>query len=292
MKKILIVYNPDKKEAKWEADLLERFIEQKGAGSSKLRSDDAGKSKNLSLFSRNDICLALGGDGTILKIAETASRAGIPVVGVNVGSLGFLSEFDTQEIYEEIKKIAEGKFRTEKRILLDISYSKTKGRRHTLIKSGLTALNDCVVRSGSSGRVILLNLKIGNIPVSGYTADGLIVATPTGSTAYSLASGGPIINPALNVLVITPISPHALSQRPIIVSSDEELSIEIPEYKSNYNIIISVDGQRNFEVTAPSEVRLKKSKLFLKLITNPGKGYYEILRKKLGWGSVPGKSVR
>ncbi|MDI6641141.1 MAG: NAD(+)/NADH kinase, partial [Elusimicrobiota bacterium] len=148
----------------------------------------------------------------------------------------------------------------------------------------LTALNDCIVHCGASPRVILLRVKINNDWLTDYLGDGIIISTPTGSTAYSLATGGPIVNPLLPVFIISPICPHTLSQRPLIVSSADKLSIEILEYKSNKDIVFSVDSQENFVVNPSDKITIKKSKYILKLITHPEKSYYKILREKLHWG--------
>jgi NAD+ kinase len=294
-KKIVVVYNPEKKQAKWELDLLTKFLRDKGVSCAAFRSDSIKRGRPfavprkhsggrpVSYFSRFDICITLGGDGTILKVAETAAAADVPVLGVNLGSLGFLSEFETHEVYDAIGDILKGRFKIEKRLLLDVFIGKSK--------SGLNAVNDCVIRSGASGRVILLRLRVSGEPVADYVGDGLIIATPVGSTAYSLAAGGPIIHPGLPVMTVTPVCPHSLSQRPLVLSAAESLIIEVPEYKSNREVVLSVDGQRNFNIVPGMEVRVKKSARCLKLITDPRKGYYEILRKKLGWGSVPGKSA-
>ena len=285
MKRAIIVYNPWKAQAKWELDLLSRFIEGKGVSCTALRSDRITQVKNIAAFSKYDTCITLGGDGTILRVAEQAAFTGVPVLGINLGSLGFLSEFESDEIYDALDKIIKGNYRIEKRLLLDIT-APSLGKNKKF-----TAVNDCVLRYGPSGRVILLRLKVNGSTVADYIGDGLIVATPTGSTAYSLAAGGPIIHPGVAVFAVTPICPHTLSQRALVVSCDEELCIELPEYKSNTDVMLSIDGQRNYKFAAGSEVTIKKSAKYLKLITDPKKGYFEILRKKLGWGSVPGKTA-
>ncbi|OGS22092.1 MAG: hypothetical protein A3J83_03720 [Elusimicrobia bacterium RIFOXYA2_FULL_40_6] len=270
MKKILVVYNPIKPEAVAELKQLKKwFYSNKQNEVTALPSD-------AKILPNADICITLGGDGTILRVAKKIAPLGIPVLGVNMGFLGFLAETDPVEMFPIIEKAIAGKVKIEERMMLDIESS---GKSYL-------ALNDCVIRSGSSSRVILLNVKVNNLALADYIGDGLIISTPTGSTAYSLAAGGPIVSPKLPVFIVSPICPHTLSQRPIILSSDSNIVTEVSKYKSNKNIVISIDGQENFNISSGAVISVKKSKYKLKLITHPGKSYFNILRAKFNWGML------
>ncbi|MBU2614598.1 MAG: NAD(+)/NADH kinase, partial [Elusimicrobia bacterium] len=255
MKKILIVYNPIKREAVAELKNLKKWFYSNKQNEVTALSSDA------KILPEADICITLGGDGTILRVAKIIAPLGIPVLGVNTGSLGFLAGTDPGEMFSIIEKSISGKFKIEERLMLDIE---TSGKSYL-------ALNDCVIRSGSSSRVILLNVKVNNLALAEYIGDGLIISTPTGSTAYSLAAGGPIVSPKLPLFIVSPICPHTLSQRPIILSSDSNIVTEVPKYKSNKNIVISIDGQENFNISSGAVIAVKKSKYKLKLIAHPDK---------------------
>ncbi|MBU0952362.1 MAG: NAD(+)/NADH kinase [Elusimicrobia bacterium] len=270
MKKILIVYNPIKREAVAELKNLKKWFYSNKQNEVTALSSDA------KILPEADICITLGGDGTILRVAKIIAPLGIPVLGVNTGSLGFLAGTDPGEMFSIIEKSISGKFKIEERLMLDIE---TSGKSYL-------ALNDCVIRSGSSSRVILLNVKVNNLALAEYIGDGLIISTPTGSTAYSLAAGGPIVSPKLPLFIVSPICPHTLSQRPIILSSDSNIVTEVPKYKSNKNIVISIDGQENFNISSGAAIAVKKSKYKLKLIAHPDKSYFNILRSKFNWGMI------
>ena len=267
MKKILLVYNSKKREAVNTLKLLQTWLKDKKVSVSSVTSD----SKTLP---KADICIALGGDGTIIRVAKKIAPYGVPVMGKNLGSLGFLAETDPQEMREALEKVLKGDYKIEKRLLLEVE---VKGKKYI-------AVNDCTVREALASRIVLLKVNVDNVPLTEYLGDGLIISTPTGSTAYSLAAGGPIVNPKLPVFIITPICPHTLSQRPIILSSASKITVEVPAYKSNKNINLSIDGQENIKISSGQSITIKKSKYEMKLITHPDKSYFNILRSKLNWG--------
>lgn len=267
MQEVLVVYNPAKEPARKEAERLKQWLCEKKARVRILPS-------TVRTFPKADFCVSLGGDGTILKIAKTLACSSIPVLGVNLGSLGFLAGTDARGARDLIQKALAGKLKINERILLEVRV----GGKNFL------AVNDCVVRSGVSARVILLGVRVNGEFFADYLGDGLIVSTPTGSTAYSLAAGGPIVQPLVPIFIVSPICPHTLSQRPVILSSDSLIEITAPEYKSNRDIVLSVDGQDNIEISAPSKITISKSKFRLKLLSNPEISYFSILRSKLNWG--------
>ncbi|MFN3550278.1 MAG: NAD(+)/NADH kinase [Endomicrobiia bacterium] len=267
-KKILLVYNPRKpnvdKTIKTMYKNLCNFYNVKICSSEKINSKSCVA----------DIILTLGGDGTILKVGQYAVEKSIAVLGVNLGGLGYLAEFQADDsVYSVIKNYFSNDIEPQKRLVLEIFWKNKK----------FYALNDVIVKP-LSAKVCNVELFINNQKITQIIGDGVIVATATGSTAYSLACGGSIVEPEADVLLITPISPHTLSMRPIIISSDKEVKMFIPEYKSNKNIILSLDGQRNFYVKHFDEIKIKKSEKRFLFIPNKDKNFYEILKEKLFWG--------
>ncbi len=265
MKRIILVYNPLKEQARKEQEEIRNYFAYKGVKISVFSSDV----KTLPIA---DLCITLGGDGTILKVAKKLLKSNTPILGINLGLLGFMAEVDPKEKYEVIEEILKGKSKPEKRMLIEMK----------LNSKNYIAVNDCVIHSGRSMRVILLKVKIGKHLLADYIGDGIIFSTPTGSTAYSLAAGGPVVQPEVESIIITPICPHVLSQKPMVVSSKSVLTVEIPEYKSNKEILVSIDGQENLKISPGDKITIKKSKNYLSLFVHPHRDYCEILRTKLG----------
>ncbi len=224
-----------------------------------------------------DMVLSLGGDGTFLRVVRLIGERDVPIAGVNLGGLGFLAEFSHEDFIPCLSKILAGDYRIDERMTL----------RSCLVRQGNTireerALNDVVISITGVSRLAILETSIDDEYLTTYESDGLIVATPTGSTAYSLSAGGPIVDPALAAIVITPICPHALSNRPILIPPHRTVRIrpiEIPE-----GAMITVDGQTAFELLCGDEVTVAMSDKNVKLISTNEASYFEILRSKLGWG--------
>jgi NAD+ kinase len=273
MKKILIVYNPRKPGIGKALANLKKLLSKKG-----INTVIRNVSSNLP---QSDLCIALGGDGTILKVGRKLSCLKVPVLGVNLGSLGFLAEFSYNDLTRMIPKILKEQLNVENRIILNIEVNR-KGKK---VYSS-AAVNDCIIHTGQSMRVTLFKVKINNRLLAEYIGDGLILSTPTGSTAYSLAAQGPIVYPALPVFVITPICPHTLSQRPIIVPSEDTISVDIARHKSDKGVVLSIDGQETFNLKINDKVNIKSSKDKFLLVRHPGHNYYNILQNKLGWGKL------
>ena len=229
-----------------------------------------------------DIAVALGGDGTMLRAARLLAPHSIPLLGVNSGGLGFLSGTDASDFKRHIDAILAGKFQVEDRWMLEIEATRD-GRRFF---GPNIALNDVVIRCGDQARAILLRTRSADRFVADYFGDGLIVSTPTGSTAYSLAASGPIVEPSLDVLVIAPICPHTLTQRPLIIPVDEPLSIRLATRRAHEapRVLLSLDGQVGCALRVGDEVRIARYEKPFKLLLNPKRSYYEVLRKKLKWG--------
>lgn len=223
------------------------------------------------------LLLVLGGDGTLLSAARLAAPRGIPVLPVNLGGLGFLTSFTREELYPALEETLAGRHATSERVLLRVEL-----RRKGAAQAPQLALNDAVVNKGALARMIELELAIDGDFVCRYRADGLVVATPTGSTAYSLSAGGPIIQPAVEAFVITPICPHMLTDRPVVVQDSS--GVELTVQGNSEDVFLTIDGQTGIELHSGDGVRVTKSDARLKLITPPRKSYFEILRNKLKWG--------
>lgn len=225
-----------------------------------------------------DFLLSIGGDGTMLKVIRTFSPLSVPVKGINLGSLGFLTDTAINEIYILLKDILRYGIKVEKRVLLSVEFIKD-GKKIKKI-----ATNDCVVRSASESKLINVAVSIDKKSTTNYQCDGIIFATPTGSTAYSLAASGPIVIPNLPVFILTPICPHTLTQRPMILSDKNEVELNANNKNNAGKILVSLDGQENFSIVNGSKVKLSLYKKPLKLIKNCSKSYFETLKTKLHWG--------
>lgn len=225
-----------------------------------------------------DLLITLGGDGTFLHTASLAGEKAVPILGVNLGGLGFLTEAAPEELFPLLREIQSGKIEIEERIRLRAEYR--RGKKKTVCGS---ALNDVVIGRGVPARLVVLNVAIDSETLSSYRADGLIVATPTGSTAYSLSAGGPIIHPALRAITLNPISPHTLTQRPVILPDSARIRITLPAPATG--AVLSLDGQSRFELRPGDEVLVSKHPIPTLLVRPPGRSYFQILQTKLHWGT-------
>ena len=225
-----------------------------------------------------DLLIVLGGDGTLLSVARAAHPHNIPILAVNLGSLGFLAEISIDELYPTLENILAGKFEIENRMLLNacIWRNGEKVEDHNV-------LNDVVINKGAVARVINLQVLVDGQYMTSYRADGLIIATPTGSTAYSLSAGGPIIHPSMHTLVLSPICPFTLTNRSILIPDQSIIQVKLAaEYD---DVRVTLDGQEGYDMRAGDILEIKKTKTSLQLIRGPNKNYYQILRDKLHWGS-------
>jgi len=228
-----------------------------------------------------DLILSLGGDGTLLRTVRLLSGREIPILGVNLGGLGFLTAISSEELEACLDAVIAGTYRVEDRKLLRAAAQESGGGEIVL-----RALNDIVVDEGSfTRRAAVLRMSIQGAYVGTFTADGLIAATATGSTAYSLSSGGPIVHPRLPVLVVTPICPHSLSIRPLVFLEDEEVQVE--NLLSGVSLKVTADGQDAHRVEPGASIRIRLSDRKARLAFVGNRPYYEILRTKLNWGGIP-----
>ncbi len=226
----------------------------------------------------SDFIVVLGGDGTLLSVARLVYRNDVPILAVNLGSLGFLTEITLDELYPMLEKVIEGEYTTDERTMLEAFIY-----RHGEKIAEYRVLNDVVIHKGTLARIIQLEAKIDGLYLTTYRADGLIIATPTGSTAYSLAAGGPIIYPCVPALILNPICPFTLSQRPIVI--DDSSVIEVTLLTENEDVFVTLDGQVGFALRVRDVVRVKKAENKIKLIKNPYRNFFEVLRTKLRWGA-------
>lgn len=227
----------------------------------------------------SQLLLVLGGDGTLLAAARVAAPLGIPILPINLGSLGFLTSFKLEEMYPALEDIMAGRFSSSERVMLDVTLE-----RGGSVLERQSVVNEAVIHKGALARMIDLRLAIDGDFVCRYRADGLIVATPTGSTAYSLSAGGPIVHPAVESWIVTPICPHTLTDRPVMVRDSS--AIEVTLDKDSESVFLTLDGQTGIPMEAADRVQLKRAAERLKLIQPPRKSYFEILRSKLKWGEA------
>jgi len=226
---------------------------------------------------RAEFIVAVGGDGTVLKTARESASWGVPVLGVNVGRLGFLAATEPAQMTQTLSRVLAGQGRLETRSML--SATATRGGRKV---GPFLALNDCVVRTIETGRVLRIQASVRGETLAGYSGDGVIISTPTGSTAYNLAASGPIVYPDLDVLLLCPICPHSLVQRPLVYPSFERVTIEI--LKPNPKAILSMDGQVTQMLSPGDTVEIRRASEQVKLLMDPERSYYKVLQNKLKWG--------
>ena len=245
----------------------------------RLKSIDI-TNNNISYFSTKnppevDFLLCLGGDGTLISGVRIFSDPSVPVLGVHLGGLGFLAQITPEVLIDKLESVKKEEFKIQDRLVLSAKISNND--------NSFFAVNDFVVQNETSFRVTSLSLYIDNQHVSDYKSDGIIISTPTGSTAYSLSSGGPIVQPDVFSIVITPIAPHSLTSRPLVLPSDVEVEFRFNE-ESEDNLKLIVDGQNIINFTKDSTVKLSQAKHHLRFITFTDYNYYETLKNKMIWG--------
>jgi NAD+ kinase len=280
MERVGLLPNPSKERAmevvKQVIDWLKEkevdyLIEQKSA---ELIGDLEHSSSWQEMIERSELVIVFGGDGTFLNTARKFAATEIPILGINLGSLGFLTDVELDNLNSALEDLLAGKFEIEERIMLEAEVV----RDGTSI-SKVIAINDVVITKGSFSRLIELKTYIDGEYLTTYPADGVIVACPTGSTAYSLSAGGPIVNPKLKSLIITPICPHTLHARSIVVSGEEAIKIIVEA--DHEDVMLTVDGQDGLKLISGDEVLIKSSELVTKLVKLEGYNFYQILKTRL-----------
>jgi len=233
-----------------------------------------------SLIARADAILVLGGDGTFLSTAREAARVDVPILGVNLGGLGFLTETAEENLYPALERLFAGDVALDRRLMVEARVTTRKGAAWT--GSGL---NDVVIHQSDVSRMVRLEIRIGPTSIGTLAADGLIVATPTGSTAYSLSAGGPIVRPSIEALLATPVCPHSLAFRPLLVGADETLRIRVEQATSRARL--TIDGQISRLLAAGDVIQVRRAKERVRLISLKRESFYEVLREKLAWAGSP-----
>lgn len=226
-----------------------------------------------------DLVVVVGGDGSMLNVAKAMASDEVPVIGINRGRLGFLTDILPEELEQRIDEVLDGQYSVEKRFLLDVFLRDAE--HETYLGS---ALNDVVLHPGKAAQMIEFELFVGDSFVYSQESDGLIVATPTGSTAYALSAGGPIMHPDLDAVVLVPMYPHSLSSRPVVVDGRSEIKLRIAE-AGRLQPLVSCDGEERYGASAGDEIIVRKKTVSLKLIHPPSYSFYQACRSKLGWGS-------
>lgn len=224
-----------------------------------------------------DLGLSIGGDGTLLSVCRKVAFKDIPVCGINIGRMGFLADIELSELESKLDKILHKDYRIEERLMLDGAIL----RDGKMCLAG-NAINDVVVTKGGVARMLNLGLYVDDFLVADYQSDGIIVSTATGSTGYSLSAGGPIINPRVKLLLVTPICPHTLNARPMIISEEEEVRVKVSA--SHQDIVLTFDGQESRDLLPGDEVVVRKSSLVARIIKFEDKNYYQTMRTKLWRG--------
>jgi len=217
--------------------------------------------------------LSIGGDGTLLGVCRRFREQGIPVCGINLGTLGFLADIEPMELESRLGKILVGDYIVEHRLLLSGFVRNELGEKFLG-----NAINDVVISKGGAPRMLQLSLSVNNTYLMDYKADGIIVSSPTGSTAYSLSAGGPILNPTIRALLLTPICAHTFQMRPMVVSEDDEVRIKV---SANREVIVTLDGQESFKIQPNDEVIVRKSKMTAQIVKFADKSYYDVLKAKM-----------
>ena len=228
------------------------------------------------LYRHSDLLISLGGDGTLLGIGRRTARFDKPILGINLGTLGFLTAEEKTHAEAAIDKVLSGEYKLEKRMMLECSIA--KGDERT---SGIIALNDICITRGNLYKILEFHVFVNDEYVDTLLADGVIICTPTGSTAYNLSAGGPVLKADAVIIAITPISPHTLTSRPIVVSAEDTVTVEVRPSREDTPFMVSADGQDNFTLTGRNVVQIRKAEACTTIIKTKPQSFYDVLRHKL-----------
>ena len=275
-----IIPNLQKASSLEVAKELIKWLEDRGSKVliNEITADEVGRPdlahRQSEIYKNSDFIIVLGGDGTLLSVARQILWQQTPILGINLGHLGFLTELEQGNMYEGLDRIRNGEYRVEERMMLEAVLVK-----NNMITDNFWALNDIVISKGSFSRIIQLKTYINHSHIETYSADGIIISSPTGSTAYSLSAGGPILSPDVAGMVITPISPHTMSSRSIVISDKEEVKVEVVGDKNE--VMLTIDGQQGYRLNAGDIIIVRKSEFSANMIKLRDKNFYDVLRTKL-----------
>jgi NAD+ kinase len=280
-----IIYKHHHEPAKIEAEKLKDWFKQKGikvfSEEMKTKGSLDGSCEESKVIPKTvDWVVVLGGDGTLLGAARRVGRFGSPILGVNLGGLGFLTGIPFERLYPVIEMMINGRLEVESRVMLE-----TRVLRKGKVICKFEVLNDVVINKGTLARIIDLDVAINEEFLTTFRADGLIISTPTGSTAYNLSAGGPILYPTMETFILTPICPFTLTNRPIIIPDTSVIQIKMKN-KSEDAVVLTFDGQVGFDIYYDDKVIIRKSEKKIKLFRPPDHSYFNILRTKLMWGGT------
>jgi len=283
VKRVGIVAKSDRPEARELVPALARWLSARGKQvvleketAALVPTATSGVPKS-DLPTQVDLLVVLGGDGTLLSVARLVGDLGIPILGVNLGGLGFLTATTSEELFPALEALFAGRMQTEERMLLAAQVVR-QGER----SAEYAALNDVVITKSAMSRIIDLAVAVDGQAATDYRADGLIVSTPTGSTAYGLSAGGPIVYPTMEAVVLTPICSHTLTNRPIVLPAD--LRIEVTLLTQNQDVMLTLDGQVGYALKARDTVEIRRAGSRIRLVRFPQKHFFSVLRTKLKWG--------
>lgn len=241
-------------------------------------ADFFGTERTNDVWLNSDILVVLGGDGTILRAIRMSMPRKVPILGIHMGYLGFLTEVTEDEVIKALEDMKTGRYVLDERTMLDVRLL----RGDTVVASQ-HVLNDMVINKGALARIIDMEVWTNDVFITSYWADGLIISTPTGSTAYNLAAGGPIVHPHVSAVVLNPICPHVLSNRSIVLPDSQEVTIVVKSGKASDNIYLTLDGQKGYPLLAEDRIRVRRGSLKAVMVRFPERNYFEILRSKLKW---------
>ncbi|CAN5578418.1 NAD(+)/NADH kinase [soil metagenome] len=277
-----VVVKPNHEEARQTACELSEWLEKRGIAligkpheeAEICEIEEAGTEE---FKEKADLIVVLGGDGTMISTARLTGSREILVLGINYGSLGYLTEFRIEEMFAALEEILAGNYETDRRVMLEVEH----WRGNEKLASG-RVLNDVVINKAVLARIIEIKVELNNQFVNDFRADGLIVATPTGSTAYSLSAGGPIVYPSMNAIILTPICPFTLTNRPIVIPDNAEINLRLKNESDG--VVLTLDGQIGYQMQVGDCVRIRKSPTTFNLVQPPNRNYFDVLRNKLKWG--------
>ena len=263
----------------WLADkdvhlVLENKFHQKLSDAGNGITETAGSNKEL--IDNSDLIITFGGDGTMLSTVRKIKDSHTPILGFHLGKLGFLAQLTRKNYKEKMAQLLEGKYHIEDRMILEAKVE------HPDRNYSMYALNDIVISKGNTPRMIRFHINVDGHIMNSYNSDGIIIATPTGSTAYSLSASGPILTPDLNAVVVNPICPHSLTNRPIVIHADKDIEIVFTEIDMESHI--TADGQHFFPLDIQSKIHIAKAPFSVKFIRLEGSDFFQVLHSKLGWG--------
>ena len=282
MKKVAILPNVQKDKGLETTKRLVNYLQEKGCEPqlsqevAELAEMPQYAKEEAELYSHSDLLISLGGDGTLLGIGRRTARFEKPILGINLGTLGFLTAEEKTHAEAAIDKVLGGEYKLEKRMMLECSIA--KGDERT---SGIIALNDICITRGNLYKILEFHVFVNDEYVDTLLADGVIICTPTGSTAYNLSAGGPVLKADAEIIAITPISPHTLTSRPIVVSAEDTVTVEVRPSREDTPFMVSADGQDNFTLTGRNVVQIRKAEACTTIIKTKPQSFYDVLRHKL-----------